>query len=602
MSSSVNATSSPSALGGALVSRRRSARKRPLESAELETVPVNGGHVVQPRASAVLDDDHLEALTRVVLRGEALEAGGQPRRAVPGRDHHRTGWLCVPDCLTHRLRAQHVGHVCQGPQATFRPVTRDAPVPARDTSESDRDRGGAMRHERAPLLPRPPSGDPDVEPEGAQLLRHRRRSATERRFHLCRRCGHRRGPSRAGIGASTGMRRSSPPPLASGARARSPTRSPGVPGIAERMASVVPEAKLILMVRDPVERLVSQYLNYRDLRRERRPLAEAVSGPNNAYVARSQYAANLRPYLERFPRRGSTSNARRSFSTHRRETLRRIFAFLEVDEGFWSPSMERLRNTSSPKGARVPARRASPAPRASSRRSTGWGRRRSGGSSDWWPGAGAAPSGPRSSRASPNALVKRARGRHRRARGADGAGICQRGGRPDRRGAPQPPPRPQPSARRRTDRSRRRSPPAPARPARRRPGAAAPHDRRHVVGGDRGAAGLLDHSSRLGSGGQRQDRPPGGQVLEQLEVEQLGALGRGEQQQRVRGALKGQSLIARAGCRRPRSGPARRQCASARPPPRSGDPRPPARARRRRRGRFGPARRGLGPAALGSRP
>ena len=29
-----------------------------------------------------------------------------------------------------------------------------------------------------------------------------------------------------------------------------------------------------------------------------RPLAEAVSGPNNAYVARSQYAANLRPYLE----------------------------------------------------------------------------------------------------------------------------------------------------------------------------------------------------------------------------------------------------------------------------------------------------------------
>jgi hypothetical protein len=125
---------------------------------------------------------------------------------------------------------------------------------------------------------------------------------------------------------------------------------PWCPGIAERMASAVPDAKLILMVRDPVERLVSQYLNYRDLRHERRPLAEAVSGPNNAYVARSQYAANLRPYLERFPRSRIHIECQEELLEHRRETLRRIFAFLGVDESFWSPSMERLRNTSRQKG------------------------------------------------------------------------------------------------------------------------------------------------------------------------------------------------------------------------------------------------------------
>ncbi len=125
---------------------------------------------------------------------------------------------------------------------------------------------------------------------------------------------------------------------------------PWCPGIAERMASVVPAAKLILMVRDPVERLLSQYLNYRGLRRERRPLAEAVSGPNNAYVARSQYAANLRPYLERFPRSRIHLERQEELLGRRREAMRRIFAFLEVDEGFWSPSMERLRNTSGRKG------------------------------------------------------------------------------------------------------------------------------------------------------------------------------------------------------------------------------------------------------------
>ena len=124
---------------------------------------------------------------------------------------------------------------------------------------------------------------------------------------------------------------------------------PWCPGIAERMASVVPEAKLILMVRDPVERLVSQYLNYRALGRERRPLAEAVSGPDNAYLARSRYAAALRPFLERFRRSSIHLDRQEELLERRRETMRRIFAFLEVED-HWSPNMERLRNTSGRKG------------------------------------------------------------------------------------------------------------------------------------------------------------------------------------------------------------------------------------------------------------
>jgi Sulfotransferase family len=125
---------------------------------------------------------------------------------------------------------------------------------------------------------------------------------------------------------------------------------PWCPRIAERMASVVPEAKLILMVRDPVERLVSQYLNYRDLRRERRPLEEAVCQPHSAYVARSSYVANLRPFLERFPRSSIHIERQEDLLERRRATMRRIFAFLEVDDDFWSLNMERLRNTSRRKG------------------------------------------------------------------------------------------------------------------------------------------------------------------------------------------------------------------------------------------------------------
>jgi hypothetical protein len=67
-------------------------------------------------------------------------------------------------------------------------------------------------------------------------------------------------------------------------------------------------------------------------------------------VARSRYAANLRPFLELFPRSNIHLDRQEELLGHRRETMRRIFAFLEVDEGFWSPSMERLRNTSGRKG------------------------------------------------------------------------------------------------------------------------------------------------------------------------------------------------------------------------------------------------------------
>jgi hypothetical protein len=125
---------------------------------------------------------------------------------------------------------------------------------------------------------------------------------------------------------------------------------PWCPEVAARMASVVPEAKLVFLVRDPVERLVSQYLNYRALGRERRSLVDAVSAADNVYLARSRYVSTLRPFLDAYPRSSLHLDRQEELLAHRRQTLRRIFAFLGVDEDFWSPNMERLRNTSGRKG------------------------------------------------------------------------------------------------------------------------------------------------------------------------------------------------------------------------------------------------------------
>lgn len=77
-----------------------------------------------------------------------------------------------------------------------------------------------------------------------------------------------------------------------------PHRSPVA---ADRMARLLPDARLIYLVRDPVERLRSHYRHEVQRSRERRPLVEALRDPDNPYLRSSLYHRALAPYLDRFP-------------------------------------------------------------------------------------------------------------------------------------------------------------------------------------------------------------------------------------------------------------------------------------------------------------
>ncbi|HUR78144.1 MAG TPA: sulfotransferase [Acidimicrobiales bacterium] len=70
---------------------------------------------------------------------------------------------------------------------------------------------------------------------------------------------------------------------------------------ATRMRAVVPEARIIYLVRDPVERVRSHYRHDVLSARERRPFLEALRG-NEQYLGASCYWSRLQPYLEHFPR------------------------------------------------------------------------------------------------------------------------------------------------------------------------------------------------------------------------------------------------------------------------------------------------------------
>jgi hypothetical protein len=74
------------------------------------------------------------------------------------------------------------------------------------------------------------------------------------------------------------------------------------PVAAERMAVTIPSARLIYVLRHPVERIQSHYRHEVQRRRESRSLLEAIQEPGNSYVGHSSYYTCLAPYLEQFPR------------------------------------------------------------------------------------------------------------------------------------------------------------------------------------------------------------------------------------------------------------------------------------------------------------
>jgi Sulfotransferase family len=117
------------------------------------------------------------------------------------------------------------------------------------------------------------------------------------------------------------------------------------------MASTVPEARLIYMVRDPIDRMLSHYLHNVGGGYDDRPLHEALGDPHTAYVDRSRYFFQLEPYLDAFDAERILLVSREELLRERAKTMRRVFGFLGVEEDFTSPQFERQWETGTAKGS-----------------------------------------------------------------------------------------------------------------------------------------------------------------------------------------------------------------------------------------------------------
>jgi len=108
------------------------------------------------------------------------------------------------------------------------------------------------------------------------------------------------------------------------------TKLPQITGVPERIAAFDADARFIYIMRDPVERAVSHYWHTVRWDDERRTPEEALLG-DPMYLDVSDYAMQLRPYLELFDRDQIMVLTTEELSGDTAATVQRLFEWLGVD-------------------------------------------------------------------------------------------------------------------------------------------------------------------------------------------------------------------------------------------------------------------------------
>ena len=109
------------------------------------------------------------------------------------------------------------------------------------------------------------------------------------------------------------------------------TKHPLFAGVPGRIARLLPEVRLIYLVRHPVERFRSGYLDEVRRGRQRNPI-EAALATNPSILAASRYAMQLEQYLEHFRRDQLLVVRSEELKQDRAAALSRVHAFLGVDD------------------------------------------------------------------------------------------------------------------------------------------------------------------------------------------------------------------------------------------------------------------------------
>lgn len=111
------------------------------------------------------------------------------------------------------------------------------------------------------------------------------------------------------------------------------TKRPFRKNVAKRLYEFNNEAKLIYLMRDPFERIISQYKFMVREGVEKRSIIEAIKTPSD-YLTNSYYAYQLRPYIDLFGKKAIFIDISENLASLPEIFCKNIFRWLNIDTSF----------------------------------------------------------------------------------------------------------------------------------------------------------------------------------------------------------------------------------------------------------------------------
>lgn len=125
------------------------------------------------------------------------------------------------------------------------------------------------------------------------------------------------------------------------------------PGVPERIHSLLPNIKLIYILRDPIERIISHYVHNYAQGRESRDLNAILKNPDNKYTLTSRYFYQIKPYLNYFEPKNILLVESEELRQNTKKAVEQVLKFITVSPTIDSNILSKEYHVSSKKGRRT---------------------------------------------------------------------------------------------------------------------------------------------------------------------------------------------------------------------------------------------------------
>jgi hypothetical protein len=137
------------------------------------------------------------------------------------------------------------------------------------------------------------------------------------------------------------------------------TKYPKMKADVNKMNTLIPNARLIYLVRDPIERIISHFIDNASRGVERKTLEDVlgIDFDENHYVQCSMYYTQVKRYLDFYSEDQILVLSTKQLKENRQTALSKVFRFIGVNPDYYSPDFEHEQHKTANKTVSIPIAR-----------------------------------------------------------------------------------------------------------------------------------------------------------------------------------------------------------------------------------------------------